>query len=123
MICGADLVRDAVAAELEKRGCEVVLAPDGRTALTHYSERPADLVVTDIVLPDANGSMDGFGLIGYLRRSQPNIPIIAIGGGEFGSLCLRIAKALGVKWTVTKPLEYAALLGAVQIALQAVDVI
>ena len=40
---------------LEGAGHEVTEAPNGCLGLAAYQERPADLVITDIVMPEMNG--------------------------------------------------------------------
>jgi PAS domain S-box-containing protein len=55
---------------------EVLAAPDGRAALESVRERPPDLVLTDVMMPN----LDGFGLLRELRSDAAHltIPIILL---------------------------------------------
>jgi len=61
---------------LVRAGYEVRTANDGREALARLAERPADLVLTDLEMPN----LDGFGLTAAIR-SHPrwaNIPVLLV---------------------------------------------
>ena len=69
-------VRELQRSILERAGYEVRTANDGREALALLAERPADLVLTDLEMPN----LDGFGLTAAIR-SQPrlaNIPVLMV---------------------------------------------
>jgi len=108
-------IRRAVAAHLRGAGHVVELAASGREALDLLKAAPADLVITDINMPD----MDGIEVIMALRDQSPDVPIIAIsGGGLFPpDLLLANAELLGVVESLVKPFEASELLGAVSRAL------
>ena len=59
---------------LEAQGYDVYVASNGREGLHVFRERPADLVITDIVMP----VLDGFATIEALRKACPMLPIIAM---------------------------------------------
>ncbi len=61
---------------LEKLGCEVVLAENGRVAVEAYKNDPYgfDLVFLDIQMPE----MDGFAALEKLREMGCTIPIVAM---------------------------------------------
>ena len=40
---------------LERQGYEVADAPDGREAMKLYRRSPADLIITDIIMPEKEG--------------------------------------------------------------------
>ena len=61
---------------LKKHGYAVTTAFDGMEALEFFQERPADLVVTDMRMPQ----MSGKDLIEALRENCPNLPVIAVSG-------------------------------------------
>jgi two-component system, OmpR family, response regulator len=65
-------LRDAVAASLRFLGFEVTTAETGAGALRLARDRPFDLVVLDVMLPDA----DGFDVIRRLRRDGCRVPVI-----------------------------------------------
>jgi len=86
---------------LERTGYEVTEASDGKKAMTILREEPADLVITDILMPD----QEGLQTIRELRRDHPEIKIIAIsGGGAVGpETYLQMARRFGADRTLTKP--------------------
>lgn len=61
---------------LDLFGCEFVGSVDGTTALEVAIERPPDLIVLDICLPD----IDGIELVGKIKQNSKlmNIPIVAV---------------------------------------------
>jgi two-component system OmpR family response regulator len=63
---------DAVAASLRFLGFEVTTAQTGAEALRLARDRPFDLVVLDVMLPDT----DGFEVITRLRREGCQVPVI-----------------------------------------------
>ena len=65
-------LRDAVAASLRFLGFEVTTADTGTSALRLARDKPFDLVVMDVMLPDT----DGFEVVSRLRREGSRIPVI-----------------------------------------------
>lgn len=61
---------------LETRGCEVLDAVDGPSAIALASKKPLDLILVDVMMP----GMDGFELCGYLRKEArtAGIPVIMV---------------------------------------------
>lgn len=102
------LVRDALASV----GYEVVLAADGREGLAHQRARPAELVITDIFMPE----QDGIETVIELRRSFPQTKIIAIsGGGTLGALeYLTTAEEFGAIRSIAKPFDCEAMVALVR---------
>src|SRR5215475_12447612 len=100
---------------LEKEGYEVIDAPDGEVGIKLFRERPSDLVLTDILMPEK----EGIETIIELRKSFPRVKIIAMsGGGRMGKLdVLPIAKSFGALQTLEKPFERHELLDAIRVAL------
>ena len=101
---------------LQQEGYEVVDAPDGLEGVRLYRENPADLVITDIIMPEKGG----LEIIRELRTDFPEVKIMAIsGGGRIGpEPYLQIAERLGAKSILTKPIERDELIGAVREALK-----
>jgi DNA-binding response OmpR family regulator len=95
---------------------EVLVAPDGDEALKLHRANPADLIVTDIVMPEK----EGLETILEFRRHFPAVRIIAIsGGGKIGPHdYLNTAKAMGAQKTFAKPFSLRELLAAVREVLQ-----
>jgi two-component system OmpR family response regulator len=65
-------LRDAVAASLRFLGFEVTTAESGTGALRLARNRPFDLVVMDVMLPDT----DGFEVVRRLRGEGSRVPVI-----------------------------------------------
>lgn len=87
---------------LQHMGHEVLTAADGRQALALQSKQPADILLTDIFMPE----MDGFELIQQFRRLHPAVKIIALSGGmpkNPGGPYLEIARKFGAQWILAKP--------------------
>jgi len=102
------LARHTLRHMLEHAGFTVILAAGGRQALRTFQERPIAAVVTDIMMP----SMDGLRLIRELLTLQPSAGIIAISGAEKR---LEVARQVGAKAVLRKPIEVADLVQAVRL--------
>ena len=93
-------IRSVMCRALEAAGHEVVAFPDGGRAIEHVRQEPADLLITDIFMPD----VEGLETIREIRRIRPEIPIIAISGVDFeGSNYLGVARKFGAVATLRKP--------------------
>ena len=95
---------------LERAGFVTAIANNGRDALERFRERPIDLVITDMVMPE----MDGIELIRALTAERPGLPIIAISGVHDWANYLRMAITLGAKAGIQKPVGAADLAGTVR---------
>ncbi len=96
-----DQTRKMLCQALERAGYEVVTARDGSEGLQLFRTILADLIITDILMPEK----EGLETIMELRREFPNVKIIAMsGGGHKGDLdFLEVAKRLGAQRTLQKP--------------------
>ena len=96
-----DQVREILRKRLEKDGFEVGEASDAEAALNSYRDTPADVVITDIVMPGKGGQ----GLIRDLRREFPEARILAISGALDRDVPKLLAEAdrLGALKTLPKP--------------------
>jgi YesN/AraC family two-component response regulator len=106
-----ELVRLTLQQILEEAGHVVREAADGAEGIRLYQESPADLVVTDIIMPDT----EGIETIIQLRKHDPAVNIIAIsGGGRVRNLdFLDVAEKFGAARVLAKPFEEEELLEAV----------
>jgi CheY-like chemotaxis protein len=86
---------------LMKLGYEVLDAANGVEAVRLHAVLPADLVITDLIMPER----EGLETIQELHRHHPNLKIIAMsGGGRINAKdFLVIAKLFGASRTFTKP--------------------
>ncbi len=96
---------------LERLGYEVMEAPDGKVALWLYKEKPADLIITDIIMPEK----EGIETITDFKREFADVRIIAISGGGQGDKrqSLDMARKVGADSTLAKPFEREELLNEV----------
>lgn len=97
---------------LEQEGFEVDVAQDGRIGMMLHRKNPAELVITDIIMPD----QEGLETIQQFRQEFPKVKIIAIsGGGRIGpESYLVLAKKFGAMKTFVKPIDRDELLEAIQ---------
>ena len=98
---------------LEMAGYTAELAADGREALAIQQQRPADVLITDIFMPER----DGLETITAFRQEFPRTRIIAMSGGGVrvgGTIYLDTAGAAGADATLRKPFDPKALLGVLQ---------
>lgn len=101
------LFREILAAALVRAGHVVVQAENGRQGAEFFRKAPADLVITDLVMPDR----EGIEMIAALRRDWPTLPIIAMSGGS--PVYLTLAARLGAQRTLAKPFAPPLLLRAI----------
>ncbi|MDJ0893667.1 MAG: response regulator [Alphaproteobacteria bacterium] len=100
---------------LESAGFHVRQAPDGDSGITLYKSEPADLVITDILMPEK----EGLETIIELRREDPTAKIIAISGGSLDPHLdhLDYAQKLGAQAILRKPFRRQDLVALVRAAL------
>ncbi len=104
-----DYVRPLLRMSLEAAGHEVAEARNGDEGLRLYRERPADVVLCDLFMPEK----DGLETIRELRASG-DVKIIAISGDGLSSssAMLRVALGLGADKALSKPVDGETLLAA-----------
>lgn len=98
---------------LEEAGHQVVVAQDGVQGLALYRKNPADLIITDILMP----VKDGMAVINELKRDFPDVKIIAISGSdedERRQFFFDVSRILGAKRTFQKPVDPGDLLAAIK---------
>ncbi len=100
--------RTGLAKLLEQADFVVDTAADGKEALAIASERPPEVVVTDLKMPE----MDGMTLLGKLRESDRDLPVIV--ATAFGDVSSAVhAMRAGAADYLTKPIDFDALLVAI----------
>lgn len=95
---------------LEAAHYEVVLAEDGNEGIQKQYAEPMDLIITDLFMPER----EGLETIQQLRKDFPEVPIIAISGGDMSGTMLIIADKLGADKVLQKPFDAEILVKAVQ---------
>lgn len=110
-----EALRTMMAHALTHAGHKVSVAADGKEGLRLFNCRPVELVITDIVMPE----QDGIEIVMILRKTHPQLPVLAISGDspKHSALYLSLARKLGAVETLQKPFSVAALLAAAQAAL------
>ena len=96
-----ELSRGAVRKMLERSGYDVQSTGIGQEALAWYRREPADLVITDLIMPDT----DGLEMIQELRRINPAVRVLAISGGGRvdAEEYLSVARKFGAVEVLPKP--------------------
>ena len=104
-------LRAILAEHLALAGHTVIEAGDGREGLDHFRRVGADLVITDMVMPET----EGFEVLRELRRTHPPVKIIAMSGEGQGSgaAYLDAARLLGAAKVLLKPFPAAVLIAAI----------
>jgi CheY-like chemotaxis protein len=104
-------LRRTLARLLERAGHIVLLAGDGSQGLRLWRDEGAELVITDVRMP----GMNGLEVMLQLHQCAPELPIIAISGGDPSRdwESLEDAKLLGAVELLSKPFTGADLRSAV----------
>jgi two-component system, chemotaxis family, chemotaxis protein CheY len=105
-----DLIRSLLRDTLELAGHAIIEAHNGAEGLGLFREVGADLVITDIVMPNK----DGIAVVRALREQVPPVHIIAISGaGDSAEDYLDLAYRMGAMKVLLKPFTPAALIAAI----------
>ncbi len=94
---------------LERAGHEVVEAADGDQAIRLFRKQAANLIITDLLMPEKEGLV----AIWELKREHPGLKVIAMSGASIEEY-LGWAKKLGVQRAFKKPFDNAEMLKAVE---------
>ena len=108
------LIQELIKAGLEKFGYEVAVAQNGNEAYALFRKNPADLIITDIFMPEK----DGHTFIHELLQEFPETKIFAITGHKSFEaepyIDLDIAETLGAVRVFPKPIKISELLAAIK---------
>ena len=109
-------MRLALRRMLEREGYSVREAENGNKAIRLHREKQADLIITDIIMPDK----EGLGTIVEIKSEFPHTKIFAMSGGGKNSpdQYLRMANGLGVDRVFVKPFNREDILSAVAEVLE-----
>ena len=106
-------VLDLITAYLSDSGHEIEATTNSVEAMERLKLGGYDALVTDVLIPD----FDGIELIRAVRRSNPNIWIVAIsGGGEHlrATTALSLIRVFGADKILYKPFEQDELIAALR---------
>src|SRR4051812_41997282 len=98
-------IAEVVARYLERAGYETRVAADGPEALAAAEERPADLVVLDLMLP----GIDGLEVMRRLRERPPPAPAVILLTARGEESDRIVGLSLGADDYVVKPFSPAEL--------------
>jgi CheY-like chemotaxis protein len=108
-------VRKVIVRMLTSAGHEVSAAPDGAAGLRLWREAGADLVMTDLHMPE----MNGLEVIRALRAAAPTLPVIAMSGtGAAREDLTQAVRQLGSVGILGKPFSWDDLVGVIAAALR-----
>ena len=109
------LIRQSLVKVLRREGHEVRDAAHGVAGVKSFRAQPAELVITDLVMPE----QEGLATIMELRQIDPGLRIIAISGGMANDpkLYLQLAEKLGANRVLGKPFLAPELLAVVTAVL------
>jgi CheY-like chemotaxis protein len=104
-------VREYLVEVLSRAGHSVSAAGNGHEGVALFRDHPAQVVITDIIMPEK----DGIETILDLRRNHPDLKVIAISGGGRSTPenYLHSARLLGADRAFRKPFRNEEILGAV----------
>ena len=108
-----DSVRSFLSRALQRAGYEVVSCADGDTAILALDQGPYDLLLTDIVMPGA----DGIEVARVAAARQPGIRIMFITG--FAAVALSAAQASPQAKVLSQPVHLRDLVGVVELIVAA----
>lgn len=94
-------LRVALRVALELEGFEVEAVSDGERAMQAHEKRPADVLITDLFMPER----DGFETLQYFRSRSPGMRIVVISGWKRAQRADHLAVALqaGADVVLRKP--------------------
>ncbi|WP_375254829.1 response regulator [Yoonia sp.] len=104
-------IRTLLTMALEQSGFTVTTAVDGVDGVDKFRQMQADLVITDVNMPNK----DGFGVIDDIRQSETNksVPVLVLTTESGAALKERARKAGATGWIV-KPFDDAALVAVIK---------
>ncbi len=112
MVDDEDQFRATTEKLLTRRGFEMIMADNGRSAIDKISQNP-DVVILDIKMPD----MDGHQTLREIKKIKPDLPVIMLTGhGEINSALQ--ARHEGALDYLSKPCDINLLVGKIREAFQ-----
>ena len=104
-------IRTLLTMALEKAGFTVTTAVDGLDGVEKFNHMQADLVITDVNMPNK----DGFGVITDIRAGTKNraVPVLVL-TTESGDALKAKAREAGATGWIVKPFDDAALVAVIK---------
>ena len=104
-------IRTLLTIALEKAGFSVTTAVDGVDGVEKFHQMQADLVITDVNMPNK----DGFGVIDDIRNSDENksVPVLVL-TTESGAALKERARNAGATGWIVKPFDDTALVSVIK---------
>ena len=96
-------IREMLLLKLQLAGFQARAAADGERALQQLAAEPADIIITDLFMPEK----DGVETITEIRERYPDVSIIAMSGWQSprGPDYLAVAREIGAIATLRKPFD------------------
>lgn len=104
-------IRTLLTVALENAGFKVTTAVDGVDGVNKFQDAQADLVITDVNMPNK----DGFGVIADIRQGEINrgVPVLVL-TTESGAALKERARAAGATGWIVKPFDDASLVSVIK---------
>lgn len=104
-------IRSLLTQTLQKAGFEVSTAVDGVDGIEKFQHEDADLVITDVNMPNK----DGFGVIADIRGGTRNrtVPVLVL-TTESGAALKERARQAGATGWIVKPFDDEALVAVIR---------
>ena len=103
-------IRELLCTYFQSRGYQVSSAATAYDAMIKAAETSLALILLDLVLPDA----DGLEVLGSLKKTLPDVPVIIMTGMGSDEALLKEAKDKGAAGYVSKTLPLDKLLAEVE---------
>ncbi len=100
------MLRTAIRKGLDRDDLELHEASNGAEGLQLFREKPTDIVITDIFMPEKSG----VAVISELREEFPDVKIIAMSGAHGGTCKLSSVLMIGADRYLQKPFQISELL-------------
>ena len=108
-----EAIREVVSTLLESKGYDCASVSNGRLAKEYLLQHSVDMVLSDMVMPE----MDGLTLVEWLRKAEPDIPVIMVTAMHDLSTALEAIRR-GAYDYILKPFEKDQLYVSVRRALE-----
>ena len=106
-------VLEVLCIRLERRGLKVYTANSGERALALLAERPVNIVLLDVKMPN----MDGIAVLGRVRNEYPNVGVIMLSGHADMQVAAQ-GLEMGAFSYLLKPVDIESLLHKIEDACQ-----